>query len=183
MLSNARKRTRSRLWMFALALACAGTGPSTRAVAQPVDIPGPPGTQYFGATVALLPNGNFVVTDPFAQSNQVGAVYLYRPDGTLISSLTGSTAMDQVGSGGITTLASGNFVVASPAWSNGSATAAGAVTWVNGNTGLNGTVSAANSLVGSATDDNVGLPFIYDPVFALPNGNYVVTSSKWNNAA
>ena len=53
----------------------------------------------------------------------------------------------------------------------------GAVTWGNGNTGISGAVSAANSLVGNTLGDEVG----GNHVFALSNGNYVVGSSLWNN--
>src|SRR5712675_3482366 len=130
MLPSAWKQSGVRRCGIALLLACAAAWPAAQG--RPVDIPGPPGSQSFGTAVAVLPNGNFVVTDPQAQNGamNVGTVHLYRPDGTLINSFSGSTANDQVGSGGITVLANGNFVVASPAWSNGSAAAVGAVTWV-----------------------------------------------------
>ena len=49
---------------------------------------------------------------------------------------------------------------------------AGAVTWGNGTTGISGTVSAANSLVGSTASDQVGI----GGITALSNGNYVVNS-------
>ena len=116
---------------------------------------GPAGSGTFGSTVTVLPNGNIVVTDPTysipSGAANVGAVYLY--DGAtlaMISTLKGSTADDQVGNGGITVLTNGNFVVSSPSWDNPSPVAAdaGAVTWCSATTGCNGTVSAANSLVG-----------------------------------
>ena len=108
---------------------------------------------------------DFVLNDErYAQANilvagpafGVGAVYLYRPNRTLISRLTGTTSNDWIGQGGIFVLPSGNFLVVSGAWDNGTAVDAGAVTFVNGQTGLNGTVSAANSLVGSSAGDRVG---------------------------
>lgn len=34
------------------------------ALAQPQTLPGPPGSQRFGAAVRWLPNGNLVVIDP-----------------------------------------------------------------------------------------------------------------------
>ena len=49
-------------------------------------------------------------------------------------------------------MSNGNYVVESPCW-NGSR---GAATWGNGSTGMSGTVSAANSLVGSNPGDYVG---------------------------
>jgi hypothetical protein len=148
------------------------------------DLPGPAGSNQFGANVAVLPNGNLVVTDPDYDASDsltdVGAVYFYNGDtGALISTLTGSTPGDEVGVGGVTVLANGNFVVLSSYWHNGAAAAgAGAVTWVNGAAGLNGVVSIANSLVGSTAYDMVGLN---DTVVALNNGNYVVDSSSWDN--
>jgi Repeat of unknown function (DUF5650) len=148
--------------------------------ATQVDIPGPSGSVNFGSHVKALPNGNFVVVDSgFNAITHVGAVYLYGPTGVLISKLTGSTTLDLVGAGGVTVLGNGNFLVHSPYWNNGASTKAGAVTWVNGNTGLSGTVSAANSLVGTHTDDQVG----YSEIVVLGNGNYVVMSPVWDSGA
>jgi len=147
---------------------------STRA--QQVDIHGPLGSGAFGAAVAVLPNGNFVVTDPDGPVSNVGVVYLYSPAGTLISSFTGSAANDHVGSGGISVLPSGNFVISSPDWANGAALNAGAVTWVNGTVGLSGVVSSSNSLVGSTAGDSVG-----SSIYVLKNGKFVVASSFWAN--
>ena len=89
--------------------------------AQPVlaastsDIPAPAGSGAFGV-VTLLPNGNFVVVDSGYDApgpvTDVGAVHLYdRFTLALISTLTGSTAGDQVGSGGVSVLPNGSFVV------------------------------------------------------------------------
>ena len=69
-------------------------------------------------------------------------------------------------------MSNGNYVVDSRFW-NGSR---GAVTWGNGSTGVSGTVSAANSLVGSNPGDYVGGVM----VTPLSNGNYVVESPNWN---
>ena len=66
-----------------------------------------------------------------------------------------------------------------PYWDNGAATDAGAVTWGSGTAGVSGVVSAANSLVGSTANDQVG----YGGVTALSNGNYVVRSPAWDNGA
>ena len=141
-----------------------------------LDIPGPSGSVKFGSAVAVLPNGNIVVTDPFRSSN-MGAVYLYDPTGTMISSFSGTTANDYVGLNGVTVLANGNFVIVSNQWHNGTIAQAGAVTWVNGSTGLSGVVSVANSLVGTTFQDTVGS----GGVAALSNGNYVVLSRDWGN--
>lgn len=151
---------------------------SPAVMASQTDISGPSGSMKFGTTVTALPNGNFVVTDPqatIAGQVKAGAVYLYSPAGTLISTLTGTMTYDSVGSGGIIVVGDGNFVVLSPSWSSPSATDAGAATWISGTSGMNGPVSASNSLIGSANNDNVGLK-----AFALTNGNYVVLSPYWN---
>ena len=92
------------------------------------------------------------------------------------NSLVGSTAGDQVGSGGVYALTNGNYVVRSSYWNNGAATQAGAATWGCGTTGVSGVVSSGNSLVGSRANDQVGS----GGVKALANGNYVVTSLYWN---
>ena len=146
------------------------------------DIVGPPGSGSFGTQVVALPNGNIVITDPYYDEGataNVGAVYLY--NGTtlaLISKLTGSAANDRVGSGGVTALSNGDFVISSSGWDNGAVVDAGAATWASKTTGINGVVSSANSLVGSSTSDGVG-----SSITALNNGNYVVISSSWNNGA
>ncbi len=144
--------------------------------------PHPASGNQFGAQVVPLTTGNVVITSPYddAGGTDAGAVYLFNgATGALISTLTGSTANDTVGIGGVTALTNGNFVVNSHNWANGTATFAGAVTWASGLTGLNGVVSAANSLVGSTSGDQVGVR----GVLALNNGNYVVSSSSWNNGA
>ena len=83
--------------------------------------------------------------------------------------------------GGVTALPDGNYVVSSPAWNNGAATDAGAVTWGSGKAGVSGTVSGSNSLIGSTTNDQVGGGG--NGVTALTNGDYVVSSPDWTNGA
>ena len=56
----------------------------------------------------------------------------------------------------MTALSNGNYVVRSPDWDNGAATDAGAVTWGSGTAGVSGVVSAANSLVGTTANNQVG---------------------------
>jgi hypothetical protein len=141
-------------------------------------ITGPGGSGQFGATVAVLPNGNIVVADPgFDGGNaDIGAVYLYNGASlALISTLTGSTANDQVGSGGITILSNGNYVVRSPNWDNGGTSNVGAVTFGNASTGVGPTVSPGNSIIGDVANDLVGS----GGITALTNGNYVVSSPNW----
>jgi hypothetical protein len=152
-------------------------------LASQIDIVGPVGSGRFGRSVTALPNGNIVVTDPDYDAGttvDVGAVYLYDgATGALISTLTGSTAGDQVGYDGVTVLSNGNYVVVSHYWDNGGATDAGAVTWGDGTIGVSGVVSLENSLVGKKTGDQVG--YRSGGVTALSNGNYVVRSPYWDN--
>ncbi len=170
----------SLLAILAFAVAWQVSQPFWRAsAATQNDLAGPTGSGAFGETVTVLPNGNLVVTDSLYDLTlpvpvaDVGAVYLYNgATGALISTLTGSAAGDQVGNGGVTVLANGNFVVRSLSW-NGKR---GAVTWGNAATGIAGVVSAANSLIGSTVDDFVG----GGGVTALSNGNFVVSSPNWN---
>jgi filamentous hemagglutinin family protein len=142
--------------------------------------PNPGVENYFGQEVREVGSGNILVTaygDSFAAS-AAGAAYLFNGmTGALISTLRGSQADDNVGSG-LSVLNNGNYVVHSSNWANGAATGAGAVTWGNGSTGVSGFVSAANSLVGSQTEDYVG-----SNITLLSSGNYVINSPNWANGA
>jgi hypothetical protein len=162
-----------------VAVGAVGAG-STAAHALGSDLLGPPGSQSFGQAAVVLPNGNYVVTDPFfdsATAVDVGAVYLYSGStNTVISALTGSTAGDKVGSGNVWVLSNGNYVVPSTLWDSGAVADVGAVTWGSATSGVSGVVSASNSLIGSITNDQIG----YDGATALPNGNYVVASPSWH---
>ncbi len=151
----------------------------TTVCAGQTDIVGPPGSGNFGVSVHALPNGNTVIADPTYSSggvSSIGAVYLYTPDGVLISTVTGSTSGDLVGGGGVTVLKNGDYVISSPNWNNGGVTHAGAVTWHGASATTTTVVSAANSVVGTHASDQVGL----NGVTALSNGNYVIGSWRWN---
>ena len=97
------------------------------------------------------------------------------------NSLVGSNAFEYIGgSQGISVLSNGNYAVVSAGW-NGNR---GAVTFGNGNTGVAGPVSSANSLVGSTAGDLVGGGSTNSyRVTELPSGNYVVVSPNWNDGA
>jgi hypothetical protein len=177
--------------LAALGILCSS---QIQAHSQTTTLTPPPGSENFGTNVTILTNGNLVVADPLWDTTNLtdaGAVYLY--DGAtfnLISKLRGSTSYDMVGSGGITTLPNGNFIVLSPNWNVNmySGKKAGAVTWVNGKTGLTDSVSAANSLVGGSDGDNVGSVYIEPGVLipavtVLTNGNFVVNSQLWKSVA
>jgi hypothetical protein len=148
------------------------------------DIIGPAGSEFFGTTVTVLPNGNFVVTDPYYDAPgpvaDVGRVYLY--DGNslaLINTMTGTATNDGVGANNtgkpVTVLPNGDYIVCSSGW-NGQR---GAVTRCSPTTGCPSTINSSNSLVGSVAGDFVG----QDGIVVLPNGNFVVRSSQWNNGA
>jgi len=134
------------------------------------------GNNQFGSNVAQLQGvGKTVVTahgTAIGGQNGAGAVYLYDTvTGALISTLTGTSANNFVGNGGITTLSNGNYVIRSANWTGNT----GAVTWGSGATGVSGAVSSSNSLVGSAANDSVG----GNGITVLSNGNYLVASGGW----
>src|SRR5207302_508855 len=144
---------------------------------------------YFDVTA--LSNGNYVALNPFwngGRDRGHGAVTW--GDGTqgvvgVISeanSLVGSHAGDRLGLyAGVSALNNGNYVVRSPGWNGGR----GAATWGDGNTGVRGVVSDANSLVGAKPNDLVGT-LGGRGITALSNGNYVVASAlgvTWGNGS
>jgi hypothetical protein len=158
--------------------------------------------------VCALATGNYVVASPSWTSiydENIGVWYglgaVTWGNGTLgvtgvvsdANSLVGTHAYDQVGSDGVCALANGNYVVASPVWTpsydaaNYTWIGLGAVTWGDGNQGVAGEVSAANSLVGSTANDLQG-PFdnnqgVYlSAVAAQPDGNYLVVCPSWDDA-
>jgi len=109
--------------------------------------------------VTALSNGNYVVISPMWDGlwpNGRGAATW--GDGAkgitgivdATNSLVGSNAGDHVGGGGapgrggVVALSNGNYVVASPDWSNHR----GAVTWGDGTMGITGFVDETNSLIG-----------------------------------
>lgn len=144
-----------------------------------ITINGPAGSGAFGTDVYTLPNGNYLITDPEYDEGpieNVGAVYLY--DGAthqLISTLKGSSANDKIGTY-IQSLSDDLYAVISLYWNNETASEAGAITWCNSSTGIEGVVSISNSLVGSSTEDHVGSILI-----PLKNGNYVTAAPEWDN--
>lgn len=136
-------------------------------------------------TVVTLTSGNYVVVNtlwdnPAPATPNVGAARWASGSGGAIgplsaaNSLIGSTANDFVGS--VAPLANGNYIVRSNSWDNPITTTAdvGAVTWGNGSTGISGTVSNSNSLIGSSAGDSI-------TATPLTNGNYVVGSAFWDN--
>lgn len=139
--------------------------------------------------VTALSNGNYVIrTQQWDRGSVVNVGAVTWGSGTTgvsgvvseANSLIGSASNDRVGSGRITVLSGGGYVVQSPSWDNGPVNSAGAVTWGNGTTGISGVVGPANSLVGSKSNDFGG----QTQVHALAgNGNFVVASPVWDNGS
>ncbi len=166
------------------------------------------GSPSYASSVTALSSGNYVVVSPNWNSNTGAATWgsgTSGVSGTISSSnsLVGSSSGDQVGSVtsyvnpgfyanyllGITVLSNGNYVVTSGNWNNGT----GAATWGSGTSGVTGTISSSNSLVGSSSGDYAGFSSVLsyatccgqgfaakNGVTALANGNYVVVSSYWD---
>ncbi|BAN03866.1 HYR domain-containing protein [Ilumatobacter coccineus] len=143
------------------------------------EILGPGGSAQFGSTLLVLSNGNYVVTDPMhdgAFATDIGAIYLYDgTDDSVISRITGTQSNDRVGNGLIAEVGDSNVVVVSRNWANGATPNAGAATWIDGVTGLNGTVAPSNSLVGEATGDAGDTR-----ITVLANGNGLVSWRNWD---
>jgi filamentous hemagglutinin family protein len=168
----------------------AGSGTASSVYQEIID-PTPGAGEGFGGWQNIeLGNGNILISSPFDSTfgTNSGAVYLYTPGGTLISSVVGSTAGDKVGAyaiwdyNGVTVLGNGNVIITSDNWSGGM----GAVTWMS-STGLlstgsaGGAVSNLNSLVGSNAGDKVGSIGNLKGLIQLANGNVVISTGYWNN--
>lgn len=135
-----------------------------------------------GGVVPLI-NGHYVVVSP-EYNDDTGAVTWANGktgaagDVNATNSLVGKDPNDRVASGGVYALSTGNYVVSSPLWDrDGTTVDAGAVTWINGKTGLTGLVTTANSLTGSSPSDMIG----HEGVTPLINGNYIVQSASWDD--
>ena len=141
---------------------------------------GNPGDQV-GLGVTPLSNGNYVAATIYWNDTRGAVTWANGRTGgrgtvSAVNSLVGSNLGDYVGIGGVMPLPNGNYVVASGRWNDDR----GAATWGDGRTGVSGMISAANSLVGSNPNDQVGYTLAYSPITVLSNGNYVVQSPFWN---
>ena len=124
------------------------------------------GDQVGQVPVDALTNGNYVVRTPLwnkpatpapaaPEVNDAGAVTF--GDGatgiagavSTANSLHGSVSADQVGSGGVTALTNGLYVVTSPLWNDGGTADAGAVTFGVAAGGVVGAISTSNSAIGT----------------------------------
>lgn len=141
-----------------------------------------------GSAVLALGNGNAVVSssawsDPVADLISSGSVtWINGSTGRLAdgatggaisstNSLLGTTSNAQVGVR-VSALTNGNYLVASPNW-NGNV---GALTWADGSTGLVGTISGSNSLLGTAGEYLAS----NGTTTLLSQGHYTVGSSVWS---
>ena len=167
-----------------------GTAGVRGAISTANSLVGTQASDGVGGAVTALTNGNYVVASTSWSNGSVGAVGAVTwADGSTglvgpvsaANSLIGTAANDGVGSI-VTALTNGHYVVGTPYWDKAGVADAGAATWANGSTGLVGTVTTANSLVGTQANDQVGGGF-GGSIVALTNGNYVVASTSWNNAA
>jgi hypothetical protein len=155
-----------------------GTSGVTGVVSAANSLVGSTASDQVGVAMTVLTNGNYVLRSPTWDNGSIadvgavtwgnGASGVTGPI-SFANSLIGPSVSDQVGSSGVTALTNGNYVVCSPLW-DGAVANAGAATWANGATGLTGTVSAANSLIGSSAGSGGAK--------ALANGNYVVISGS-----
>lgn len=166
---------------------CSGTAPVTGTISSSNSLIGLQAGDLFNPVVTLLTNGNYIISNTEYDNGTVvnaGAVTWCTGgaplSGTINSSnsLMGASFQDMVGYY-VKPLSNGHYVVGSPAWDNGATQEVGAVTWCNGTMPTSGLVSAANSLIGTTYNDRVG----YYGIVPLSNGNYVVSSSEWDDGA
>ncbi len=98
--------------------------------------------------------------------------------GTLDSgtALMGSSTSDHVGNYGSSYVTGNYYAIYSPSWSSTS----GALTLVDTSQALSGTISSANSLVGSASGDYVGSD-TSNSIRFFSNGKVLVSNSSWGS--
>ena len=171
---------------------CNGAGNCSGEVSESNSLVGSTAGDRVGNSVAVLENGSYVVSSIYWTNDsipQAGAVTWCNGSGgcsgpvSSANSLVGSSNYEYVGFGEngstLIPLAKGGYLVHSRYWDNGSMVDAGAVTWCSGVAICSGEISAANSLVGNHTNDQIG----YDGIILLNNGNYIVGSSGWDNGS
>jgi hypothetical protein len=171
------------------------SGSSGAVVSSTNSLVGTSPTDYVGSYgiygfIELPGNGNLVVLNATWNGSAGAATWMNGKTGALMTgafggaissanSLVGTASFEQAGSH-VAALTNGNYLLTDFNYASG----AGAVVFGNGATGVAGNVSAANSLVGSLTTDNVGLGATSSVgIDILANGNYLVRSPNWNNFA
>ena len=144
----------------------------------------PSGPIIPAAASRVLANGDYVVSSSNWNGGRGAVTRCNASTGcpatiSSANSLVGGAAGNNVGGDGVLALPNGNYVVRSSGWDNGATMDVGALTWCDGATGCTGTVSAANSRVGSRPSDQIGLIGL----IVLTNGNYVSQDVFWDNGA
>ena len=97
------------------------------------------------------------------------------PLGRYISTITGSTASDQVGTG-VSGNSNGNYVIRTHFWDNGATVNAGTVTWSNDMVAPELCPPSIHS-----TAAQPATPWVSTASRGNSNGNYVVLSAAWDN--
>lgn len=125
-----------------------------------------------GFNVLAAPGGRYIVVSPErdrALIADAGAVTLGPPASAGLvtvssaNSLVGSTADDEVGSGGVFVQPNGNYVVRSPRWDNGATADAGAITLGLADGSVIGSITNTHSVLGTVASGGSGMQFAYDP--------------------
>jgi len=170
------------------------------------DLVGVAQSDYLGYTYqpgyVVLPNNNYVVISSSWGSGRGAVTWGNGATGTsgdvsgvtspstgLAPSVVGALTSDRVGALGINVqyfLTGSNYLISSPWFDDaGNRNDAGALTWVNGDTGVlsdtrshGGAVSAANSLVGNFAFDNVGTS---GGTWTLSTGNFLAITRVWGS--
>ncbi|MFO0936976.1 MAG: FG-GAP-like repeat-containing protein [Gemmataceae bacterium] len=166
---------------------CSGQFGTTGPISTANSLIGSHPNDFSASKITLLDNGNYVIANPFFDRSfavpDVGAVtFGDGQNGTVgeiseANSLLGTNDSDRVGINGVMALAGGvGYVVCTSTWQSSPGITVGAATWGSGTTGIQGTISNANSIVGTQAGDSVG----QDGVVLLKNSNYVVISSLWH---
>ncbi len=121
--------------------------------------------------ILALPNGNFLIVSSLDDVGGVvdaGSVILASSAGLVISTVSGDQFEDFIGSEGVTLLSNGNFVIRSRFDDVMSIVDSGSVKLVDVMTG-----TEIQTLSSDSANDN----FANAGVFALPNGNFLISSS------
>jgi hypothetical protein len=177
------------LW-YAGAITRAGRGGPVGEMSSAVSMMGTKAYDRIGlGGVTLLGNGQAIVSSPewgvIGASNSGAVTWIdtrQALSGTVdaTNSLVGNSPDDRIGTAttigaGVTSIGGGRYVIVSPDWQNAAGVAVGAVTWVDSALTRTGTVTAANSLIGSTAGD------LRDArVTALRSRHFVITARYWD---
>jgi hypothetical protein len=140
-----------------------------------------------GLQIEKLSNGKIIVYSPYWDNGEIadaGAVTMINEPSDMRGSIstdnsfTGTRRNEQTGMvAGVRIVGNDNYLIPNPYWSDGRHNNVGAVTFLSSQNGFRGNVTPDNSLIGSSEGDSVGR------IIVLPNGNYLVASSSWNNGS